>query len=234
MSERIKQPAKQPDRASAQNHTTGASTDDIYLVEMLRNGNEGAFVSLVERYQAPMLHLAMVYVPERAVAEEIVQEAWVGVLQGLKRFEERSSLKTWIFRILTNCAKTRAVREKRSVPFSSLSDLDGNLDGPAVDPDRFFPADSQTPGHWVSPPANWDDMPENRLLSQETMACILSAAEALPPSQQAVIMLHDIEGWTAEEICNVLDISETNQRALLHRARSKVRRALEQYFEEQE
>jgi RNA polymerase sigma-70 factor (ECF subfamily) len=200
---------------------------------MLRNGDEGAFVSLVERHQATMLHLAMLYVAERAVAEEVVQEAWMGVLEGLNRFEGRSSLKTWIFRILTNCAKTRAVREKRSVPFSSLPDLDGNLDEPAVDPDRFFPADSQTPGHWASPPANWDDMPEKRLLSQETMACILSAAEALPPSQQAVITLHDLEGWTAEEICNVLDISETNQRVLLHRARSKVRRALEQYFEEQ-
>jgi RNA polymerase sigma-70 factor (ECF subfamily) len=201
---------------------------------MLRNGDEGAFVSLVERYQAPMLHLAMVYTPERAVAEEIVQEAWVGVLQGLSRFEARSSFKTWIFRILTNCAKTRAVLEKRSVPFSSLSDPDGNLDEPAVDPDRFFPADSQTPGHWASPPVNWHDMPENRLLSQETMACVLSVAEALPPGQQAVITLHDLEGWTAEEICNVLGISETNQRVLLHRARSKVRRALEQYFEEQE
>jgi len=130
--------------------------------------------------------------------------------------------------------KTRAVREKRSVPFSSLSDLDGDLDGPAVDPDRFFPADSQMPGHWASLPANWDDMPEKWLLSQETIVCSLSTTKALPASQQAVITLHDLEGWRAEEICNVLDISATNQRALLHRARSKVRRALEQYFEEQE
>src|SRR5258708_36371523 len=141
MSEGIKQPTRQPDSVSAQSHTARASTDDVSLVEMLRNGNEGAFVSLVERYQATMLHLAMIYVPERAVAEEIVQEAWVGVLEGLSRFEGRSSLKTWIFRILTNCAKTRAVRERRSVPFSSLSATDGDLDEPAVDPDRFLPAD---------------------------------------------------------------------------------------------
>ena len=233
MSEGIKQPTKQPDRVSTQHYTARASPDDVSLVEMLRNGDESAFVSLVERYQTTMLHLALIYIPERAVAEEIVQEAWVGVLEGLNRFKGRSSLKTWIFRILTNCAKTRAVRERRSVPFSSLSDTDGDLDEPAVDPDRFLPADSQTPGHWASLPANWNDMPENRLLSEETMACILSATEALPPSQQAVITLHDIEGWAAEEICNVLAISETNQRVLLHRARSKVRRALEQYFEEQ-
>src|SRR5258708_1987044 len=180
-----------------------------------------------------MLHLAMIYVPERAIAEEIVQEAWVGVLEGLNRFEGRSSLKTWIFHILTNCAKTRALRERRSVPFSSLPELDLDLDEPAVDPDRFLPAGSQEPGHWASLPANWNDMPENRLLSEETIACILSATEALSPAQHAVITLHDIEGWTAEEICNILDISETNQRVLLHRARSKVRRALEQYFEEQ-
>jgi RNA polymerase sigma-70 factor (ECF subfamily) len=208
--------------------------DEFHLVEMLRSGNEGAFVSLIERYQATMLHVALIYIPERAVAEEVVQEAWVGVLQGLKRFEERSSLKTWIFRILTNCAKTRSAQEKRSVPFSSLSDLDITPDEPAVDPDRFLPTDSQAPGHWVLHPANWHDMPEKRLLSQETMACILSATEALPPSQRAVMTLHDIEGWTSEEICNVLSLSETNQRVLLHRARSKVRRALEQYFEEQE
>ncbi len=234
MSEGLNQPISQSDLFSVQQHTTRASTDELQLVEMLRHGNEGAFVFLIERYQTTMLHLAMIYVSERAVAEEVVQETWMGVLQGLNRFEGRSSLKTWIFRILTNRAKTCALREGRSVPFSSLSELDVNLDEPAVDPDRFLPADSQAPGHWASPPANWNDMPENRLLSQETIARILSATEALPPSQRAVITLHDIEGWTAEDICNVLGISETNQRVLLHRARSKVRRALEHYFEEQE
>ncbi len=234
MSEGINQPTSQSDIVSVQQHITKASSDELHLVEMLRNGNEDAFVSLIERYHTIMLRLAMIYVPERAVAEEIVQEAWMGVLQGINRFEGRSSLKTWIFRILTNCAKTCALHERRSVPFSSLSDLGVNLDEPAVDPDRFLPSDSQLPGHWVSLPANWDEIPEKRFLSQETYACIMSATEALPPNQRAVITLYDIEGWTSEEICHVLGISETNQRVLLHRARSKVRRALEQYFDEQE
>jgi RNA polymerase sigma-70 factor (ECF subfamily) len=211
-----------------------ASQDEFHLLELLRNGNEDAFVSLIERYHTPMLRLAMIYVSERAVAEEVVQEAWMGVLEGLNRFEGRASLKTWIFRILTNCAKTRALHERRCVPFSSLSDLEVNVDEPAVDPDRFLPADSPLPGHWASLPANWDEIPEQRLLSEETYACILSVTEALPPNQRLVITLHDIEGWTSEEICNVLSISETNRRVLLHRARSKVRQALEQYFDEQE
>ncbi len=208
-----------------------ASQGELHLIEMLRNGNEDAFIFLIDRYRATMLRLAMIYVPEYAVAEEVVQEAWLGVLQGLNRFEGRSSLKTWIFRILTNCAKTRALRERYSIPFSSLSDPEVNFDEPAVDPDRFLPSDSQLPGQWVSLPANWDEIPEKRLLSKETYACIVLATEALPPSQRAVITLHDIEGWASEDICNVLGISETNQRVLLHRARSKVRRALEQYFD---
>jgi RNA polymerase sigma-70 factor (ECF subfamily) len=209
-----------------------ANLDELHLIERLRNGNEDAFVSLIEQYHTPVLRLAMIYVAERAIAEEVVQEAWMGVLEGLNRFEGRASLKTWIFRILTNCAKTRALHERRSVSFSSLADLEINVDEPAVDADRFLPADSSLPGQWASVPANWDDMPEQRLLSKETAAYLRSAAEALPPSQRIVLMLHDIEGWTSEEICNVLGISETNRRVLLHRARSKVRRALEQYFGE--
>jgi len=206
----------------------------LHLIEMLRNGNEDAFIFLIDRYRTTMLRLAMIYVPEHAVAEEVVQEAWLGVLQGLNRFEGRSSLKTWIFRILTNCAKTRALRERHSVPFSSLSDLEVNFDEPTVDPDRFLPSDSQLPGQWASLPAAWDEIPEKRLLSKETYACIMSATDALPPSQRTVITLHDIEGWASEDICNVLGITDKNQRVLLHRARSKVRRALEQYFDENE
>jgi RNA polymerase sigma-70 factor (ECF subfamily) len=220
-----------------QEHENGgggrASTEDLRLVAMLRAGDEGAFVSLIERYNNTMLRLAMIYIPERAVAEEIVQEAWVGVLQGTKRFEGRSSLKTWIFRILTNCARTRAQREGRSVPFSSLPDPEVSSDESAVDPDRFLPAGSKNPGGWVSLPSNWSEIPENRLLSQETYACIEMAIGKLPPNQRTVIALHDIEGWGTEEIRNVLSISEVNLRVLLHRARSRVRRALEQYFDEQ-
>ena len=199
---------------------------------MLRAGNEDAFVSLIERYNNTMLRLAMIYIPERAVAEEIVQETWMGVLQGLKRFEGRSSLKTWIFRILTNCARTRAQREGRSIPFSSLPDPEVSGDEPAVDPDRFLPANSNKPGAWASLPNNWGEIPENRLLSQETYACIEAAIGRLSPNQRTVITLHDIEGWGAEEIRSVLSISEANLRVLLHRARAHVRRALEQYLDE--
>ena len=221
-----------PDTRIVGNVGGRASTDDLHLVAMLRAGDEDAFVSLIERYNNTMLRLAMIYIPERAVAEEIVQETWMGVLQGLKRFEGRSSLKTWIFRILTNCARTRAQREGRSIPFSSLPDPEISNDEPAVDPDRFLPASSNKPGAWASLPNNWSEIPENRLLSQETYACIEMAIGRLPPNQRTVITLHDIEGWDAEEIRNVLSVSEANLRVLLHRARSRVRRALEQYFDE--
>jgi RNA polymerase sigma-70 factor, ECF subfamily len=210
-----------------------ASTDELFLLEQLRSGNEAAFVSLVDRYHATMIRLAMVYVTAWTVAEEVVQERWVGVLEGLHRFEGRSSMKTWMFRILTNCAIRRAQREGRSIPFSSLPDYDTDLAEPAVDPDRFFPADHQWSGHWASFPSNWLDLPEERLLSRETRACLEKAIEALPPSQRQIIILRDIEGWTSEEACRLLGISEGNQRVLLHRARSKVRGALEKYFEEE-
>ena len=210
-----------------------ASADELLLIEQLRSGNEAAFVSLVDRYAPTMLRLAMIYVRVWAVAEEVVQEAWVGILESLHRFEGRSSLKTWMFHILTNCAITRAQREGRSIPFSSLPDHDIDLAEPAVDLDRFLPADQQWAGHWVSFPSNWQEMPEERLLSQETRACLEQAIEALPPSQREIIVLRDIEGWTSEETCRFLSISEVNQRVLLHRARSKVRGALEKYFEEE-
>src|SRR5439155_5665924 len=140
----------------------------------------------------------------QAVAEEVVQETWMAVLEGLHRFEGRSSLKTWMFRILTNRAKTRAQREGRSVPFSSLSDLDANEAESAVDSDRFLPLDHEWAGHWVSFPTNWVEIPEERLLSQETCARIQLAIEALPPNQRTIIVLRDVEGWTAEETCSFL------------------------------
>ncbi|TME11974.1 MAG: sigma-70 family RNA polymerase sigma factor [Chloroflexi bacterium] len=233
------QPENLFDVATAQRTITGAnlatvvaSADDLHLIEQLRSGNEAAFVSLIDRYAPTMLRLAMVYVTAWAVAEEVVQETWMAVLEGLNRFEGRSSLKTWMFRILTNRAITRAQREGRSIPFSSLSDPYTVLAEPAVDPDRFLPADHQWSGHWVSFPANWQEMPEDRLLSQETHACVERAIEALPPNQREIIILRDIEGWTSEETCSFLGISEGNQRVLLHRARSKVRDVLEKYFQE--
>jgi RNA polymerase sigma-70 factor (ECF subfamily) len=210
-----------------------ASADDLYLIEQLRSGNEAAFEALIDRYATAMLRLAMLYVRSREVAEEVVQETWLAVLEGLGRFEGRSSLKTWMFRILTNCSITRAQREGRSIPLSSLEDTDTDHAECAVDPDRFLPVDHQWSGHWVSFPSNWQEMPEERLLSQETRARIHLAIEAMPPNQREIIVLRDIEGWTSEETCAFLGISEVNQRVLLHRARSKVRTVLEKYFEEE-
>src|SRR5436305_2831132 len=200
-----------------------ASPEELQLLMALRNGSEAAFVSLVEQYHRALLRMALVFVPSKAVAEEVVQETWMGVLQGLSRFEGRSSLKTWIFRILTNCAKTRAQREGRSIPFSSLPEFDSNAGEPAVDSHRFRSPDQQWAGQWISFPRSWDEIPEERILSDETRAHIEAAIAALPPSQREVITLRDIDGWTAEETCSFLGVSEANQRVLLHRARSKVR-----------
>jgi RNA polymerase sigma-70 factor (ECF subfamily) len=191
-------------------------------------------MSLVDQYHTSLVRLAMMYVPDRAVAEEAAQETWLGVLRGLDQFEGRSSLKTWIFRILTNRAKTRGQREARSIPYSDLWNPDEEPDDPAVAPERFHPADHpRWPHHWTTSPGDWNQIPEERLLSQETRAVIQTAIEALPPAQREVITLRDIEGWSSEEVCSALEISETNQRVLLHRARSKVRCALEQYIDEE-
>jgi RNA polymerase sigma-70 factor (ECF subfamily) len=208
-----------------------SNADDQRLVDSLRAGDESAFEVLIDRYHSSLLRLAMFYVPSRAVAEDVVQETWLGVLQGLARFEGRSSLKTWIFRILTNRARTRGQREGRSIPFSAVWSADDDPAEPAVDADRFRPPEDKWHGGWVSFPRNWDELPEERLLSAETRAQIQQAIDALPDSQREVITLRDVEGWASEEVCNVLDISESNQRVLLHRARSKVRRALEQYLD---
>jgi RNA polymerase sigma-70 factor, ECF subfamily len=208
-----------------------ASEEDLQSLDALRAGDEAAFASLVHAHHAAMVRLAMVYVPSRAIAEEVVQETWLAVLQGLDRFEGRSSLKTWIFRILTNRAMTRGQREHRTIPFSSLFDAATEPPEPSVDPSRFKKQSDQWPGHWADPPRPWD-VPEERLLGRETLSVVGEAIDALPPSQREVIILRDIESWTAREVCNSLRITETNQRVLLHRARTKVRRRLEQYFDE--
>jgi RNA polymerase sigma-70 factor (ECF subfamily) len=206
--------------------------DELELLAILRAGDERAFAGLVQRYHGAMVRFAMVYVPSRAIAEEVVQDAWIGVLDGLDRFEGRSSLKTWIFRILTHKALTRGAREHRTIPFSSLFDPAKDEGEPAVDPDRFVAQAAGQPGQWSDPPRRWEGAPEERLLSGETLDQVVAAIEALPPSQREVITLRDVEGWTSAEVCNVLGITETNQRVLLHRARSKVRRALERYLDE--
>lgn len=206
---------------------TQPSSSEASLIEALRNGDEAAFTALVEQYYTSMVRIAMIYVPDQAVAEDVVQETWIGVLRGLDRFEGRSSLKTWIFTILTNRAKTRAQRESRYVPLSTTWDDETDDSEPVITTERF-----SNEGHWSADdrPDNWDAIPEDRLLSQETLALIHQAIDELPAGQREVIRLRDIEGWSSAEVCNVLDISETNQRVLLHRARSKVRRALEQYL----
>jgi RNA polymerase sigma-70 factor, ECF subfamily len=201
------------------------SPEDAQLVEGLRAGDEAAFAALIRMHGAGMLRVARMYVSSRAVAEEVVQEAWLGVLRGIDRFEGRSSLKTWLFRIVANTAKTRGAREARSAPFSSFADGEDT-----VSPERFLGADTRFPGHWAVPPASWAGIPEDRLLATETMAVIRRAIERLPPSQRAVLELRDIEGLTADEVCNALDLTETNGRVLLHRARAKVRAALEEYL----
>jgi RNA polymerase sigma-70 factor (ECF subfamily) len=204
------------------------SPEDARLVEGLRAGDEAAFAQLMREYGASMLRVAQMYVSSRAVAEEVVQEAWLGVLKGIGRFEGRSSVKTWLFRIVANTAKTRGVREARSIPFSALGD-EGEQE-PSVDPDRFLGAGERFPGHWALPPESWAGVPEGRLLAQETLDVIDREIEQLPPAQRAVITMRDVQGFTSEEVCNALDLTETNQRVLLHRARAKVRSALEEYM----
>lgn len=211
---------------------TTAQANDWHLIELLRRGDEAAFIVLIDSYHKAMLRLATIFVTRPMVAEEVVQETWMAVLEGLPRFEGRSSLKTWIFRILTNRAKTRAVREGRSVPFASFADAQSDDDESAVDPDRFRPPGAKWVGGWVSFPAIWEAQPEERALTMETRAYLEKAIEALPPNQREIITLRDVEGWSSEETCSLLGISEGNQRVLLHRARSKVRNALEKYFTE--
>jgi RNA polymerase sigma-70 factor (ECF subfamily) len=206
-----------------------AGSAEAQLLEALRAGDEAAFTQLVREYQPSLVRVARIYVPTQAAAEEVAAETWLAVLNGLDRFEGRSSLKTWIFRILTNIAKTRGQRDGRTLPFSALENP-GRVPEAALDADRFLdPEHPRWPGHWAVRPEPW---PEDALVAAETQAVVAEAIEALPPAQRAVISLRDVEGWSSEEVRNALELSETNQRVLLHRARSKVRRALESYLGE--
>jgi RNA polymerase sigma-70 factor (ECF subfamily) len=198
--------------------------DEREQLAALRAGDERAFAALVDEHGAAMLRVARLYVRDRAAAEEAVQEAWLGVLKGIERFEGRSSLRTWLLRIVANVARTKGVQEARSVPFSALGD-----EGPSVPEERFRGPDDRWAGHWASPPEEWA-RPEQELLSAETRSQVAAAIDALPESQRQVISLRDVEGWSADEVCNVLGLSETNQRVLLHRGRTKVRAALDEYL----
>jgi RNA polymerase sigma-70 factor (ECF subfamily) len=203
--------------------------DDHELVERLRRGDEDAFMDLVERWSPSMLRVARMYVPSAAVAEEVVQETWLAVLAGLDRFEERSSLRTWVFSILVNRARTRGVRERRTVPFAALGGDAADGEFQAVDAERFV-GQGNGAGAWAAPPVRWSDEPERALASSEAVEMIEREIARLPEMQRTVFTLRDVAGLSSEEVRNALEISETNQRVILHRARSKVRAALEDYF----
>lgn len=208
---------------------TPGDADDA-LVRALRAGDDRVFAQLVDRMTPTMLAIAAGYVPGRAVAEEVVQEAWLAVLTGLDRFEGRSSLRTWVFGIVVNVARRRGARERRSVPFTdAFAGAAGDGAGPTVDPGRFRGRDDEWPGHWASPPRPWD-LPESALLAGEVRDRLRAALDVLPPRQRAVVHLRDVQGLAADEVCAVLGLEPGNQRVLLHRGRARLRQALEDYL----
>ncbi len=200
---------------------------DEKLISALKRGDEAAFVELVERHHGSLVRIAQTYVRDHSIAEEVAQETWLIVLKGLDDFQGRSALQTWIFSILINRAKTRGTRERRQIPISALSDADE----PSVPSDRFFPPDDpQRALQWRQAPQPW---PEERLLMRETVELVREALQALPPSQQIVFALRDVEGWAAHEVCEALELTPGNERVLLHRARACLRAQLENYFDAQ-
>ena len=216
---------------SEQTHGPEPSSSEAALLTALRCGDEDAFGAVVDAYGAAMHRVALTFVRSRAVADEVVQEAWLGALRGLDRFEGRSALRTWLLRIVANIARTHAVREARTVPFSSLElEREAAEHEPALPTDRFQGPDERYPCRWVSFPLPWSAEPDSALLSAETRKLIADTIAGLPDGQRIVISLRDVEGWDSAEVCSVLELSETNQRVLLHRARSKVRAALERYL----
>lgn len=220
--------------ASRARPRTDNGRDERSLVASLRSGDEAAFMRLVEQYQPAMVRLALVYVHDPAIAEEVAQETWLSVLKNLDQFEGRSSFKTWLFHILVNGARSRSQRERRSVPFSALAgpDEEAAVGEPSVPSERFRPEGDPYAGGWTTIPQRWDQVPEANIASQETRERIMEAIERLPANQQSVIRLRDVEGYAPEDVCQILGVSEANQRVLLHRARSRVRQALEAYFNE--
>lgn len=207
--------------------------DDAELVEALRGGDERAFADLVDELSPALRRLALAHVPSEAVADEVVQDTWLGVIRGIDGFEGRSALRTWIFRILLNNARTRGKRERRTLPFSFFrrDDPEGR-GGPTVDADRFQGRRGDQPGAWARPPVEWSS-PEERLAGDAARRVMLEAIAELPARQREVLTLRDIQGYSAAEARNALELTETNQRVLLHRARAKVRAALERHFDDE-
>jgi RNA polymerase sigma-70 factor (ECF subfamily) len=190
--------------------------DEVELLARLRSGDEQAFIILVRRHHAAMLGLAATFVPSFAVAEEVVQDTWLGALRGISGFQGRSSVKTWLFRILVNRARSAGVRERRTVTLG---------EGPAVDPARFDQA-----GQWASPPQHWAEEADDRMQAAKVADRIRSAIEDLPPRQRQVVTLRDLEGLGSADVCSILEISAANQRVLLHRGRSRLRQLIETEF----
>jgi RNA polymerase sigma-70 factor (ECF subfamily) len=201
--------------------------DDGILVRALAARDPDAFGFLLDRYHGPLLRLARQYVPSPAVAEEVVQQTWLAVMQGIDRFEGRASVKTWLFRILVNTARANGVKEHRSIPFSAVARIDDQE--AAVDPSRF--RRFRHAGQWKQPPDPWPG-PEEQALDAEMFAVVSAAIDQLPAAQREVVTMRDVLGWTAPEACEALDVSAGNERVLLHRGRSKVRAAVERYYDD--
>jgi RNA polymerase sigma-70 factor, ECF subfamily len=206
----------------------GATDDDRRIIAGLRAGDEAVFAEMVDKYHGSLVRVAMRYVPSRAIAEEVVQDTWIGVIEGIDRFEGRSSVKTWLYRILIYRARARGERERRTVPMSALVDDDAT---PAVPTERFRGSDALWAGHWATPPRRWDGDAEDRVLAGEARAVIGDAVAQLPSKQRDVMVLRDLSGFSSAEVCDLLDVTEANERVLLHRARSRVRAALEEYLD---
>ncbi len=209
--------------------TVGATVDDQRIVAGLRAGDEAVFAELVNRYNGSLVRVAMRYVPSRAVAEEVVQDTWIGVIEGIDRFEGRSTLKTWLYKILIYRARARGERERRTTPMSALADDDS---APSVPTERFRGSDALWAGHWATPPRRWDGDAEGRLLAGEARSVIDAAIAEMPLAQREVITMRDLSQFSSSQVCDLLGVTEANQRVLLHRARSRVRAALENYLDE--
>ena len=208
----------------------GQASDECALVERLRCGDEAAFGALVDRYHASFVRLAVGYVRDRSIAEEVAQEAWLGIVRGVHRFAGRASFKTWMFRILVNCAKHRALRETRSTALCERWDVTDDTSEPAVPSEWFRGSGDQWPGGWVAFPGDWGEEPEQRLVSAETRRELGAMIERLPVRQRQVLVLRDVDGLSASEVRETLQLSESNQRVLLHRARTTLRRLLSEHL----
>ena len=209
----------------------GVAKGEETLLARLRKGEEGAFDELVNKHHGALIRMAMGYVADREVAEEVVQDTWMAVIEGLNRFEGRSSLRTWVFGILIHKAKDRGVREKRHTTFSDFESFDDENEE-AIDPSRFQQS-GEWAGHWAFPPQPWDDQtPEKLLASQQAINAMNKAIDELPATLKDVLVLRDIEGVESQEVCEMLKITETNLYVRLHRARERVRQAVESYLED--